>query len=154
MLFKIYELKENVFSNFQWKCHTWMASLLHELLKYVFSSFPFATNFGYLYISKWDVKGFLPSWTSVRCDPLCVVVWWVMLSGYSLPEIYNVVRSIFDFICHIRILSYPGHLFIIRLIYWGIQLTSFTPTRSQSWNQSLFSREMPGKPGSTRLVKT
>ena len=25
---------------------------------------------------------------------------WVMLSGYSLPERYNVVWSIFDFICH------------------------------------------------------
>ena len=42
---------------------------------------------------------------------LCGCVWWVMLSGYSLPERYNVVRLIFDFIRHIRVPSNFGHPF-------------------------------------------
>ena len=43
---------------------------------------------------------------------LCVVVLWVMLSGYSLPEMYNGIRSISDFIRHIRVPPDLDHLFI------------------------------------------
>ena len=80
LLFYIHELKECLFkllfnekfasqilhlNNLVFPSWTERICLFNELLKYVFTSFPFVNNFGCL--SKLHVKGFLLSWTLPMC---------------------------------------------------------------------------------------
>ena len=130
LLFYIHELKECLFkllfnekfasqilhlNNLVFPSWTERICLFNELLKYVFTSFPFVNNFGYL--SKLHVKGFLLSWTLPMCffrllflEKNCGHKWFLSIVNWRAV----ITNS------HLNVLypSWTGSMCLFKLPFW------------------------------------